>query len=203
MELTNAASPDPSLSSPARRPKRRVRFVAGAILTLGGVATLLAACAADDPRPAGGPLVATAATPEASGETTAAPATTSGTESVPTTVSSASATTTAAAAPPEIPDDAVDLTGRDTVTIVASDNRFTDRVVVVSPGTRIVWVNEGRNDHNVYPAVDEAFPPIPTDELEPGEQASLTFDSPGDFPYYCTIHGTPRRGMVGRIIVAG
>ncbi len=177
----------------------------------GALGVALAACAADDP---GGPLGLGApapAAPPGDDADSAGP----GPDEAPAPASPHPASPDPAGSPVVVPDGAVDLTGRDTVTIVATDNRFRDRTVVVSPGTRIVWVNEGRNDHNVYPADDRddrdaagdpadgsaPFEPITTDELEPGEQAVLVFDRPGDFPYYCTIHGTRTRGMVGRIIV--
>ena len=110
----------------------------------------------------------------------------------------------AADEPPEveIPDDALDLTGFATVDIDIQDNAFVQRVVVVSPGTEIVWTNNGRNEHNVRPAVEGAFEPISTLALaEKGMSASLVFDAPGDFPYYCSLHGTATNGQTGRIIV--
>ena len=36
---------------------------------------------------------------------------------------------------------------------------------------------------------------------EKGMSASLTFDAPGDFPYYCSLHGTADNGQTGRVIV--
>ena len=102
----------------------------------------------------------------------------------------------------DIPDDALDLTGFDTIDIDIQDNSFVQRVVVVSPGTEITWTNNGRNEHNVRPSVEGAFEPISTLALaEKGMSASLTFDSPGDFPYYCSLHGTADNGQTGRVIV--
>ena len=59
-------------------------------------------------------------------------------------------------APIEIPDDALDLSGMDQVALDIQDNAFTQRVVVVSAGTEITWTNQGRNEHNVRPAVEGA-----------------------------------------------
>ncbi len=67
------------------------------------------------------------------------------------------------AAPPGIPDDAVDLTGQGSVLVSVTDNRFTDRVIVVTAGTQVTWVNEGRNSHNVKPSVENEFPSIATE----------------------------------------
>ena len=68
-------------------------------------------------------------------------------------------------APIEIPDDALDLSGMDQVALDIQDNAFTQRVVVVSAGTEITWTNQGRNEHNVRPAVEGAFEPISTLDL--------------------------------------
>ncbi|MEM9468220.1 MAG: plastocyanin/azurin family copper-binding protein [Actinomycetota bacterium] len=102
----------------------------------------------------------------------------------------------------EIPENALDLTGFDTIDIDIQDNAFVQRVVVVSAGTEIVWTNQGRNEHNVRPSIDGAFEPISTLALaEKGQSASLTFDAPGDFPYFCSLHGTATNGQTGRVIV--
>lgn len=104
--------------------------------------------------------------------------------------------------PIEIPDDALDLTGFATIDIDIQDNAFVQRVVVVSAGTEIVWTNQGRNEHNVRPSIEGAFEPISTLALAAkGDSAALTFDSPGDFPYFCSLHGTATNGQTGRVIV--
>lgn len=96
----------------------------------------------------------------------------------------------------------VDMTGQDTVTIVAKDNVFEPQYVTVSPGTRVVFDNRGRNPHNVIAVEQGAFEDVPTDKLQPGDTAELVFSDSGDFPYYCSLHATPTRGMTGRIRVA-
>lgn len=105
-------------------------------------------------------------------------------------------------APIEIPEDALDFTAFDTVALDIQDNAFTQRVVVVKAGAEITWTNQGRNEHNVRPSIEGAFEPISTLDLaEKGNSASITFDEPGDFPYFCSIHGTATRGQTGRVIV--
>lgn len=105
-------------------------------------------------------------------------------------------------APIEIPEGALDFTGFDTVALDIQDNAFTQRVVVVKAGTEISWTNQGRNEHNVRPSIEGAFEPISTLDLaEKGDSASITFDEPGDFPYFCSLHGTATRGQTGRVIV--
>ena len=103
---------------------------------------------------------------------------------------------------PEVDDsEFVDETGKAEVTITTKDNVFEPRYVKVSPGTKITWDNVGAVPHNVLPADEGAFETIPAEDLEAGVKASLTFEDDGTFPYYCSLHGTARQGMNGRIIV--
>ncbi len=155
------------------------------LVVAAAMATLATACSS------GSSGTSTTPTTTAAG-TTAAPATTT----APTTTASSTTTTTS-----RIPDNAVDLTGQTKVTIDVKDDAFVQRVAVVTAGTIVTWTNLGLNAHNVIPSVDGAFVPIPTDKLGSGQSASRTFPSSGDFPYYCSLHGTPRHGMNGRIIV--
>lgn len=94
------------------------------------------------------------------------------------------------------------MRGQKEVTIEVTDNDFSPKVVTIDPGTTLVFVNKGRNSHNVFPARKGAFPEIPTGKLEAGQQASITFENPGTFVYYCSIHGTPNRGQRGAVVVA-
>jgi plastocyanin len=97
--------------------------------------------------------------------------------------------------------DFVDATGESTVTVEARDNVFVPEYVTVSPGTEVVFDNTGRNPHNAI-AVDEgAFEDVTTDQLQPGDTATVVFEDPGSYPYYCSLHGTTTRGMVGEIRV--
>lgn len=108
------------------------------------------------------------------------------------------------AGPPaiEIPDDALDWTGQRAVDIDIQDNAFDQRVVVITAGTEITWTNQGRNEHNVRPAIEDAFESISAAALaEKGDSASLVFPEPGDYPYFCSLHGTATNGQTGRIIV--
>ena len=111
------------------------------------------------------------------------------------------ADTPAAPAPIEIPDNAIDLTGQSEVIIDVKDNTFVQRVIVVTEGTKITWSNHGLNSHNVTPSIDGAFEPIPTGQLDTDQTASISFPSGGEFPYYCSLHGTPRHGQNGLILV--
>lgn len=91
----------------------------------------------------------------------------------------------------DIPEDRlVDETGKARVEISVVDNTFEPTYVKVSPGTEIVFSNDGRNLHNVIPVNPDDFEEIPTSEFAPGKVGSITVDGPGDVPYYCSIHGT-------------
>jgi plastocyanin len=96
-----------------------------------------------------------------------------------------------------------DRTGQAEVAVQARDNTFVSAYITVDVGTTVTWTNRGRTEHNVLPAVDGAFTPIETDQLEPGMSASITFEEPGDYPYYCSLHGTKTKGMVGAVRVVG
>lgn len=114
---------------------------------------------------------------------------------------------TAVTQPPS--SDTVDLSTKDfklatdtrQVEVDALDNQFTPPYVEVKVGTVVTFENDGRNEHNVLPVVDAAFAPIETAAFESGASATVTFDQPGDFPYYCSLHGTPTKGMTGAIRV--
>lgn len=99
-------------------------------------------------------------------------------------------------------DELVDETGKSVVEIKAIDNSLEPRYVMVSPGTRIVWRNEGRNPHDILPDVDGAFPAAKASEMPPGATHTVTLTEPGDYPYYCSTHGTMKSGMNGAIRVA-
>lgn len=96
-----------------------------------------------------------------------------------------------------------DLTADDPAEVVARDNTFVDEYIEVKAGTKVTWTNRGRTEHNVIPVEAGSFTEIPTDELEPKASASVTFTTPGDYAYYCSLHGTKTKGMVGAVRVIG
>jgi plastocyanin len=94
-----------------------------------------------------------------------------------------------------------DETGEAEVTVDARDNNFGPQYIEVSKGTTVRFVNQGRNDHNVLPVQQDAFTPIEASDLQPDDEAEITFDEVGDFPYYCSLHGTKTAGMIGGVRV--
>jgi plastocyanin len=107
--------------------------------------------------------------------------------------------------------DAEDLTGQATVEVAARDNVFESQEIRIDPGTSVRWSNEGRNDHNVLDAAEgwSDAKPLPSDfgaeteDFGPGSSYEFTFEEPGTYAYYCSLHGTPNSGMFGTIVVGG
>ncbi len=87
------------------------------------------------------------------------------------------------------------------VFVVALDNSFQPGEVEIHVGAEVRWQNRGRNDHNVLPADESQKWGAPTAEFGPSDDYSVTFDSPGTYRYYCSIHGTKEVGMVGTVVV--
>lgn len=101
-----------------------------------------------------------------------------------------------------LPDEIVELTGSP-ADVRAIDNTFDAEGVRVPAGTTIRWTNHGRQDHDIVPA-GETEPETwgaDLDEFHPGDTYEHTFAEPGTYNYYCTIHGTEAKGMVGVVIV--
>ncbi len=96
-----------------------------------------------------------------------------------------------------------DQTGSDTVVVKAVDNDFQAQFVTVKQGAKVTFENDGRNRHDVVPDDSKAFAEIPTDSFDPGESGTVTFSKPGEYGYYCSLHGTPTQGMYGVIKVEG
>ena len=99
-----------------------------------------------------------------------------------------------------------DFTGQSTVTVEISDNVFTPRNIRVDPGTEVIFENVGVYEHNVLPAAEGAFEPIDTDTVfpaidGPGGSDTRLFETAGDYPYYCSVHGVATAGQTGYILV--
>lgn len=87
------------------------------------------------------------------------------------------------------------------VDVLARDNSFLPEEIEISAGTEIRWENRGRNDHNVLPADDASGWGVDVEGFGPGDVYSEVFDTPGTYPYYCSLHGTSDFGMIGTIVV--
>ena len=79
------------------------------------------------------------------------------------------------------------------------DDAFAAKSIEVAPGTVVRWENDGRNVHNVRSDRGTRFR---SRKLTTGQSFSATFDEPGTFAYYCSLHGAPGKGMAGTIVVS-
>jgi plastocyanin len=70
---------------------------------------------------------------------------------------------------------------------------FSPAVLTVTPGTTVTWINEDEDPHSVV-ATGHTFHSV---ALDTGDRYSFTFNTPGDFAYFCSLH--PH--MTGRIVV--
>ncbi len=95
-----------------------------------------------------------------------------------------------------------DVTGQREVTIRLKDARFNPAQIVVSKGTKVIWVNDDPFTHfvNSDPHPSHNFlPALNTLELNKGDVFSFTFDQPGEWPYHCSAHVPD--GMTARVLV--
>lgn len=121
------------------------------------------------------------------------------------------AATTAPSAPQDVPADASDATIAAVaptgvvVPVVALDNSFRPLSIEAKVGDEVVWENRGRNEHDVLSIEgtleDGTAWGITVDDFQPGAIYSHVFSEPGEYRYYCTIHGTTEVGMVGTVLV--
>lgn len=85
------------------------------------------------------------------------------------------------------------------VEIDSLDNTFRPDRIEVEAGTEVVWTNVGSNDHDII-AVEGEWG-VEKGDFAPGAEYRHLFTEPGDYRYYCKIHGTADVGMIGTVIV--
>ena len=73
------------------------------------------------------------------------------------------------------------------------DFNFLPQAIVVSPGTKVTWVNKDGSRHTVT-SDDGKFDSGP---LGQNQEFSYTFTDPGTYAYHCGIH----KAMTGQVIV--
>jgi plastocyanin len=90
--------------------------------------------------------------------------------------------------------------------VVDATNSFTfsPQNITVQNGVTVTWDNTAAFAHTTTndPLAQQTW----NDPLNAGQTASVTFNTDGDDPYYCTIHGTSsssgsRTGMIGDVMV--
>jgi plastocyanin len=75
---------------------------------------------------------------------------------------------------------------RSVVRVEIHNFKFAPARVVVSPGTRVVWVNRDSDPHTV--TGDVAGGPLSSQALDTGQRYSTVLTKTGETPYHCTIH---------------
>lgn len=84
--------------------------------------------------------------------------------------------------------------------VEARDNTFDAENIQVAPGTKVVWTNNGRQDHDILP-VDDVGWGAQREDFTPDAVYEHTFDEPGTYRYFCSLHGTAEAGMTGTVVV--
>jgi plastocyanin len=94
------------------------------------------------------------------------------------------------------------------ISVIALDNFFRPEQLTIQVGDEVLWENNGRNEHNILSveSADEGFEAdgawgIDVEGFQPGAVFSHVFTEPGNYRYYCTVHGSAEVGMVGTITV--
>ena len=72
-----------------------------------------------------------------------------------------------------------------------ADYGYTPTQISVPAGTTVTWTNAGPTTHTVTSAAWDSG------DIAAGESASVTFDTPGTYVYYCTPHPF----MLGQVTV--
>ena len=79
---------------------------------------------------------------------------------------------------------------------VTIDNfAFGPALTMISPGTKVTWTNKDEEPHTVTSA--DGGLTFKSPALDTDDKFSFTFDKPGTYKYFCSIH--PH--MVGTIVV--
>lgn len=92
----------------------------------------------------------------------------------------------------------------DDVTVEMYDNRYEYTEIHIPVGGTVKWVGAGRNPHNAVEA-DELWSTEAVfgglEQLE-GDEATLTYNTPGTYTFFCTFHGNAEgSGMAGVLVV--
>ena len=69
--------------------------------------------------------------------------------------------------------------------------------ITIAAGDRVRFVNDGEIDHNARSGSD----PVEdgtwgSPDIAPGESWSITFEQPGNYDYFCSLHPTLMPGSV-------
>jgi len=93
-----------------------------------------------------------------------------------------------------VPGDTPDSLAPDGGVVELSDTSLEPRVIEISEGGSVAWVNHDRTTHQLVSLAPNVFE---SPRLGEGESYVSTFPKPGTYPYYCTIHNE----MKGTVVV--
>lgn len=97
----------------------------------------------------------------------------------------------------------VDMRGNSAVTVKMTGLKFEPEKIIISPQTKVVWVNEEAVGHFVNTETHPQhtyFPSQNSRELKLGDTFETVFEKLGQYNYHCSAH-VPE-GMLGSIVVA-
>lgn len=82
-------------------------------------------------------------------------------------------------------------------TVDVTEFAFTPSAEVVSADETITWRNDGHSKHTVTPKpLPDGSVPFTSTQIEPGETFVQTFNTPGTYAYFCSIHPDRMSGTV-------
>ncbi|MEI7434753.1 MAG: cupredoxin family copper-binding protein [Methanomicrobiales archaeon] len=79
-------------------------------------------------------------------------------------------------------------------TITIQNFAFTPASITAPKGTTVTWVNEDSANHQIVSDTQGTFT---SSSLPKGASYSFKFDTPGTYPYHCSLHPS----MKGTVIV--
>lgn len=88
------------------------------------------------------------------------------------------------------------------VPVIALDNSFRPQSIEINVGDEVVWENRGANEHNVLSIESDTWG-VEVVDFQPDAVYARVFTEPGEYQYFCSIHGNEQVGMVGTIVVSG
>jgi plastocyanin len=80
-------------------------------------------------------------------------------------------------------------------TVTIDNFAFAPALLIVAPGTKVTWTNKDEEPHTVTSA--DGGQTFKSPALDTDDKFSFTFDKPGTYKYFCSIH----THMVGTIVV--
>ena len=92
------------------------------------------------------------------------------------------------------------------VEVLMFDHRFEYTEIRIPVGGSVTWVGAGGSAHNAVASDESWSTETVFGNLEQwdGDEALLTYEVPGEYPFFCTFHGNSSgAGMAGTLIVEG